>query len=236
MSSARASVYPASDDEVIRDLFSELKKPKRFPMRALYSNMRKELSKLRGHAEMLLPFFRHVLLAMVHVTVVDGHTAWKSYWKAPSSLGYDVVRNRCIDYGNKEYNTLLYAFLMLDETMWAQYYQLGRFWPSLLVIPSQTEHQMNMQGDVVEILLAATRAHMPFGTIPEEYLRPGCLPRLTASLCSMCRTVQLINAYCHTGTIKFRNYERVPTILSDTEFARRWLRDPHTMLAMLMRG
>ena len=89
--------------------------------------------------------------------------SWKSHWKKVSQQGYDVIRDRIVDYGNREY------YLLFDAIcQWSPYCRYIMEWMSRWHFESlhpdavETDHVIIMQADVIEILLAALRGHEDF--------------------------------------------------------------------------
>ena len=73
-----------------------------------HGQLRKHLQSFTDDIDELIPHFEKVISKVVKLqhSVVSGQ-AWSNHWKMVSMEGYDVYKNRCIDYGNAEYCLLL---------------------------------------------------------------------------------------------------------------------------------
>ena len=84
----------------------------------------------------LLPYMRLVMQEMAsrsEALAADGSCSWQHVWKPLSMHGYDTLKNGMtrIDYGNKEYSTVLAVFAALDPEIMLCLEQMTRFWPTV---------------------------------------------------------------------------------------------------------
>ena len=149
-----------------------------------------------------------------------GLSSWGCRWKALSHDGYDVRHSRQVDYGNVEYSCLLTCFTLIDPVFAVQLEWLCEYWPSLNPLDSahHTDHGYEMQGDLIEIFMAALRCDALFETCELEHL-----PELFVKLCKLCQIIQYFDACLVTGYLKFSERRiRDLRFLSDHPFARMW--------------
>ena len=159
---------------------------------------------------------------------------WDHRWKAVSMEGYDVVRNKIIDYGNREYTTILAAFMVRDTKIAECVTWLSGHWPSLHPFNSEhTNHSVEMQADIIEIVMAALRGHDLFCEVLTplyERISQFRYPRLQVFqyLCNVAQCVQYLDASLLTGWLKFRQ-ARVPKLepLQRSPFQQLWM-EPRT--------
>ena len=91
-----------------------------------------------------------------------------------------------------------------------------------------------MSGDVFQICMAALRGHAEFA---EDVPAVG-LPKLFATVCSLCRTVQMLDAFIRTGNLKYKN-ENITKLqglrpdLVDHAFVQIWVTEPHSAITLL---
>ena len=124
-----------------------------------------------------------------------------------SHEGADVYKGRVIDYGNREY-TVLVGFLHKHDKFLAQCLEwLISWWPSL--DPFEPSHAcskkgLSMKGDIIEICLAALRAHEMFKAPLATRLQADGLtfPIVFRYMCDLCGLVQYMDACLLTGVLK----------------------------------
>ena len=94
--------------------------------------LRSMLRHLRVNLTRLLPYLQIILQRVCAITYDDyiqGHTAWKYRWKELSHKGYDVHKNRWVDYGNAEYASF-FGFLYLHDDFLKKYLDyIIEHWP-----------------------------------------------------------------------------------------------------------
>ena len=164
----------------------------------------------------------------------DFVTSWQSRWKAVSHEGADVYKGRVIDYGNREY-TVLVGFLHKHDKFLARCLEwLISWWPSL--DPFEPSHAcskkgLSMKGDIIEICLAALRAHEMFKAPLATRLQADGLtfPNVLQYMCDLCGLVQYMDACILTGILK-KNDERVVKLtreqpFKNSPFAQLWHHD-----------
>jgi hypothetical protein len=126
-----------------------------------------------------------------------------------SHEGYDARNNgrQWIDYGNKEHMTQLRSYALLSPEIAELLRYLASYWPSLDVVnPYESAHCIEMQGDVMECVLAAFKGHDIFKTGLQEQLRSSgfLFGELSAMFCEISQASQLLTAYLVTGHVKHR--------------------------------
>ena len=168
--------------------------------------LRSMLRHLRVNLTRLLPYLQIILQRVCAITYDDylkGHTAWTYRRKELSHKGYDVHKNRWVDYGNAEYASL-FGFLYLHDDLLKEYLDfIIEYWPSLG--PNcDSEHAYSMKGDVLEICLAALRGDQLFVDHFKSKLdRDGLtLPEVSDYFIQLCRFLHLMNASLVTGRLK----------------------------------
>ena len=171
--------------------------------------LRSSLQLLRENLTRLLPYLKIILERVCAITYDDyrqGHAGWIYRWKVLSQNGYDVHKNRWVDYGNAEYASL-FGFLYLHDDSLKKYLDfLITYWPSLG--PScNSEHAYSMKGDVLEICLAALRGDQLFvDHFKSTLVRDGLtLPEVSDYLVQLCRFLHLMNASLVTGRLKWND-------------------------------
>ena len=113
--------------------------------------------------------------------------------------GYDIYKNRCVDYGNKEYFLLLGQICHKSEYFHSCLVWLGDYhFETLHPKAKLTKHSMEMQADIIEICMAAFRGNADF----TDVLPIGRLPELHAKLVAVCRVIQTLDAIIRTGYLK----------------------------------
>ena len=170
-----------------------------------YGTLRTAMTDFPKHMAIVLPHVESILghLVFLQHTNYDG-VAWGGHWKEVSREGFDMVQGRCIDYGNVEYYMLLGCFCSISPYCCYCMEFLGQhYFPSLHPQAVVTDHSIEMQGDVVEICMAALRGHDDFAAaLPAT---PGVLPQLFDSFCTICRCVQMYDACFRTRRIKWQD-------------------------------
>ena len=175
------------------------------------------ISMARQNMNSVLEAFRCILYQMCCITYKDWHErnlSWETRWKGVSEMGYDIIRNRVIDYGNREYNAILQFLYLQDKYCREAIEFLVEYWPSLH--PLQEEHYSNVgvskKGDVIEICLAALRGHRDFD-MSRALERNQCnLPTLFCKMCKLSQLVQYVDAAAGRGSIKAS--EKVLTLVA----------------------
>ena len=171
---------------------------------------------MKGQLPRFLPYV-HDLLPTVEWVMhwmcqIQGHfhskDAWHTYWMNVSRDGYDVDKhNSCCVHVKLEYFCLLSLFCVLSPYCKECMTFLAQSIPCLHpeVCP-ETEHDMIMKADVIEILIAALRGHPD---VAPMLVHSGIglidfhgLPHALGLLMEVCRTVQLLDAFLVTGWLK----------------------------------
>ena len=191
---------------------------------ATRGRLRRKLSVARQQLDNVVSAFQCVLHQMCIITFTDHASSettpgWDYRWKPTSEHGYDVgYGNRCVDYGNMEYATIL-QFLYLQDQYCQEYIDyLVSYWPS--IHPASwplSNHAVEMQGDVIEIFLAALRGHDNFTMTNELTKQNTTLPKLFQQVVQLCQLVQCIDASVKTGRVK-ATHEVVIMLNRDEDF------------------
>ena len=187
--------------------------------------LRSKLSSARSELDSVVQTFRWILYQMCTVTHHEfmsfGQTpGWNDCWKPTSHAGYDCRfrGKQRVDYGNMEYACIL-QFLYLQDTYCKTCIDyLASYWPSLLPVSwPLSPHGVEMQGDVIEVCLAALRGN-PWCRMDVEVKQQNkTLPVLFQQVLSLCQLVQLIDAAFERGYIK-RTGEKVIKLTKDEDF------------------
>ena len=218
--------------EVARFFLESLRSvPRRHQCREAASKLRVQLRALKDFGAVLESaerVFSNILVETETAMAESGQNiSWQSMWKPHTRLGFDVIGNRVIDYGNVEYATLLGSITIMGRhTTFETIGRLSRIWPTLcrwrLPVGHQTENATEMQGDAIELLFAALRGHEKF----EHCFAPADnLPRLNDTFCQTMRAMHVVHAHCVSGWIKYKE-ERVSSSLRrqiiPDHFQRMW--------------
>ena len=75
-------------------------------MESFHGQLRRGLRSFTEDIDELIPYFEKVIYKFVNLQVIYTGQAWANHWKKVSMEGYDIYKNRCVDYGNKEYFSL----------------------------------------------------------------------------------------------------------------------------------
>ena len=157
-----------------------------------------------------------------------GARSWRDIgFKHMSSLGYENGGpGKRADYGNKEYAVLLRLFLMVGGDM-RVIFQLAVRWSSLWPDLNQdvelmSDHQLEMQGDLIEIYFGVLRANFAgfesmLTWVDGEARLAGAphipLPALLQQFSSLCQVQHTLTGLLVTGTVKYKHYARIPTLV-----------------------
>ena len=170
----------------------------------------KMLADVRKSLPLVMPYLQLVTCRMCWLSNNDhlqGESSWTFRWKALSHDGYHVRKNQIIDYGNMEYVTIVRFLYLYDEYMAQCFDYLISLWPSLDVCPGphlSSWHGVSMNGDVIEIYLAALRGERVFHDVMQERLDLDdlVLPIVYQHFNDLCKLVHFLNACLHTGCMK----------------------------------
>ena len=204
--------------------------------KAFHGRLRKQLEVFEQDVLALIPTFENIFarLAELQHQKYSGR-AWADHWKKVSMKGFDIVYGRAVDYGNVEYNMLLGCICrnskyINDCMLWFGMHHFASLRPDA----PWTSHSAEMHGDVFEICMAALRGHDEFANdVPAVGL-----PELFAKLCSLCRTVQMLDAVFRTGNLKWGNdrvtkLQRLRPELVGHPLVQIWLTHPRTAINFL---
>jgi len=127
-------------------------------------------------------------------------------FKAESNQGYDVYKNRTLDYGNIAYPTFLWTLAAIsgtgEDSVANRLSTLAKTWPSLAVKHDHSNESLIKQGDVVELFFATFRGGFVFNEITA--LKDKDLPTCFNRLCEVMRCVHLLDARLRSGWLKYR--------------------------------
>ena len=191
---------------------------------ATRGNLRHIIADARSSMPDVINVFRCVLHQMCCLTYSDwqcgGYTSWDYRWKAVSREGFDILRGRLLGYGNQEYRAIL-QWLYLQDTECAKFIDwLADWWPELHPINADQRKQpcLEMQGDVIEISLAALRGNRYFDLKSSRWLTARySQPTLFVQVCQFCRLVQFLDAAVDSGWVK-GSQRRITKLQGDPEF------------------
>ena len=135
---------------------------------------------------------------------------WKHRWKRLSHLGYDVIKNRLVDYGNKEYGAVVQALALLDDDFKVLLeYLVKYYWPSLDAFDPEhltSENGIEKKGDLIEIFLAVLRGDRQYlfgAKLQRQLISDGLtLPVVFQHLCDLCRLTQYLDSCLCSGFVK----------------------------------
>jgi len=152
-----------------------------------------------------------------------------------SEHGYDTLNHGfvCIDYGNREYSTVLAVFAALDPEIMLCLERMARFWPTVSPRAPYTETACERRGDVVEVFFARLRGHgeEEFGSYLE-----GPLQQLAAKFCDLMRLVQMLDSW-DTTWLKWRGVSVQPmrqALPRAVPFLDQWAEGSHRWSRLLI--
>ena len=185
---------------------------KRSPWFITVHTLSQKLATIRRSLPVLIPYLQILTCRMCWITYHDyyylnGKYAWDYRWKVISQEGYHVRKNRHIDYGNLEYETMLRFLYLLDEHVRNCLNYLIDYWPSLDVCKEphlSSTHGVSMKGDIIEIYLAGLRGETVFRDTLQICLDADglTLPTIYTYLNDLCRLVHYLNACFIDGHMK----------------------------------
>ena len=168
--------------------------------------LRVEIQMARKQLPTIVSAVRSILHQMCNHSYNDymsrGDCTWDYRWKPVSHQGSDWRRHREIDYGNVEYASILQFFYLQDRYCACYIDYLVTYWPSIdpCRMP-QTSDGIIMQGDIIEICLAALRGHEDFDMTGA--CQNALLYSIYLSMVQLCQLVQYIDAAVRTGRVKY---------------------------------
>ena len=207
----RKKKLPADAQLLLKQVYGEL--------RACLKDFTMQMNDLRPHIEKILG-----RVAQLQDTTYSG-VAWKEHWKRVSHQGFDICSGRLTDYGNVEYYVLIGCFCRWSPHCFQCMERLADYFPSLHPDAALTDRACEMQGDVLEICMAAMRGHREFSDV----LPASGLPVLFNKLCSVCRAIHYLDACLRTGKLKSQNVEGIALLtthwpeLASHAFVQDWL-------------
>jgi hypothetical protein len=136
-------------------------------MRAKFSLRLQQLQGLRL-ADSTAEFFEPVLAKFGDVCSGLSGKSWADTFKPLSKQGYDVVCNRCVDYGNFQYRVVLLMWCACRPSIAASLYKAAQSFAALDCRLADSLTVFDRQGDVVEIMLALARGEKSFGLRSDE--------------------------------------------------------------------
>ena len=115
---------------------------------------------------------------------------------------------------------------------------MARFFPPLHPnLVEETENSLSMNGDVIEIVMAALRGHGDFEDALRSFEEKTTLPTLFNDMIQLSRTVQYIGAFLRTGRVGYRqtSVQRLQLLRPDVAnhtFVDQWMLDDTIHLAL----
>ena len=154
-----------------------------------------------------------ILEHMVLCTVSDAQQlqhqpSWDYRWKSVSHAGYDMYQKRWVDYNNWTYRTLLIGLCNADDNIAKLVYVLATYWPSLdPSLPAPSKTAIEMQGDLIEVILAALRGDANFiGVLTPLLPRFNkTLPQLFQDIVSLCMALHQVQGQMVTGEVAYKS-------------------------------
>ena len=170
--------------------------------------LRRMVNDSRHQLQSVVETFQVILQQMCCITYDDYQTSaqtpgWDYRWKPTSRLGCDVRRrDRIVDYGNMEYATILQLLYLQDSCCRERIDFISEYWHSIHPLKRPlSDHCVEMQGDVIEVCLAALRGH-PYFNMGACLAENTFLPDLYQQVLHLCRFVQFIDAAVGRGYVK----------------------------------
>ena len=200
----------------VANAFADLLKVRRNRQGQAVGQLAVSVRTLKSVPDKLVEAIVAILEHMILVTASDHQKlqhqpSWNYRWKPISYEGFDMYRGHVLDYGNWTYRTLLLGLCNASERIAELVKALANSWPSL--DPSATSpsaHAIEMQGDLIEIVLAALRAVDPF----DDAIQP-LLPRLNTTfpelfdhMAGLCKGLHMVRGYMVSGFVSYQS-ERV---------------------------
>ena len=158
-----------------------------------------------------------------------GGEGFHSIFKAKSMEGYDVIRNRKVDYGNKEYKVFALTACLEDVRARTSLEQMCWHFPTVHPAYEDTDDSCNNIGDLVETHLACLRGYWrDWYNIPDWPLVGDEHQRAARCFCDIMRLVQALDAIFCTGNLKYQDV-RVRLLSADAcqcplykQFRQKW--------------
>ena len=166
--------------------------------------LRGELKIVDDKIQELFDIVRKIVEEMERVSALNPNASFDVLWKPVSHMGFDVIRGRTVDYGNREY-AAIYLMFCNDPVIADSVEKLQKRWPTLRLDGLQSETALVRKADVVEVILAALRGNDIFHSITKAWIdaRKTTLPTVLNWMMSLCRLVHMFNAYFCSGSIKY---------------------------------
>ena len=181
----------------VRDLRVAIRKQKGHDYSQLLRNARVRLHNFQAVNDLIQPF-KLFLARMERTTHKYFGQSWDDIYKDSTFKGYDLRKNEVIDYGNEEYSALLGAFMITDPDIDYLVGRIAEFWNSLDKFNHpETEHAISMQGDLIELFMAACR-----GSLQEVVCYGTNSIPLFNKLCSVLQSIQFFDGHLRTTWIK----------------------------------
>jgi hypothetical protein len=145
-------------DQVVMELLTILRPPKKADQdtRILAGKHRQALvglTKLPG----LVVHFEPCMEGFAQMIRGRGTSSFTSMFKEMSSLGFDVMNHRFLDYGNIQYKSWLYACCLSSTSYYGMLLACSNEFPTLHPLHMDTDTALCNQGDIVESLYAFCR-------------------------------------------------------------------------------
>ena len=166
--------------------------------------LRGELKIVDKKIQELFDIVRKIVEEMERVSALNPNASFHDLWKPVSQMGFDVIRGRNVDYGNREY-AAIYVMFCNDPDIADSMEKLQKRWPTLRLDGLQSETALVRKADVVEVILAALRGNNIFHSITKAWIdeHKTTLPTVYLWMLSLCRLVHLFDAFFFSGSIKY---------------------------------
>ena len=165
----------------------------------LWAQPSRELRK--GEVVRAAKLFEITLDFLLRVSNARPAASFRHLWKDLSFEGVDVLKERLVDYGNKEYKTTALIFALVRPPVLVLLEALSRRWPSLSPVAPDTLDSLDHTGDLVEVHMAALRASEYFqgehGLLGEQYAHEF------SRFSRIMQSVHVLDAVLRTGWVKY---------------------------------
>ena len=160
---------------------------------------REALRALRTLPKLAAHFLPCMRLMAQRISTRNG-VSFKDIFKEASHEGYDLVRNRKVDYGNMQYKSWLYQCCLADPAYQDVLAHCSEEIPTLHPLHKDTLDALENQGDIVEVLYGITRGcnFMNLYACHETYEWRAAYTDMTAC----CRAIDYLRAMLQGRRLK----------------------------------
>jgi len=170
---------------------------------------------LRGfrHVPALAAFLGPMLHRLAQVCVDSAGVSWSSTLKPVSHEGYDIYKNRIVDYGNFQYRAWLTLLESHDARIGLWMAWAATAFPTLHPHYADTDDSLEHQGDIVEIILALCRARRCWGIY--EMATPAEWRQHYVMSIALARSIDYLYAHVRGKSTKLEPWDTVHPALSN---------------------